>query len=176
MGLIADLKKLIYEEEVKYRAAVSESTWYKIGGTLNFLLNKNHQEKSFYLNGAYSGWTTPRTFADGLSVFAYDAEIFAITMYNLNAGSSGTTEIDLKLKPQLSGAFTSIFTTTPKITYQAGQAWVSTGDTINYCTAPVLTSGASPLQVNKGDGICIDLISSQVGASNCGLIVHFRPR
>jgi len=176
MGLIADLKKLIYEEEVKYRAAVSESTWYKIGGTLNFLLNRNHQEKAFYLNGSYSGWAVPRTFADGISIFEYDAEIFNVYIYNVNAGSSGITEIDLKLKPQLSGAFTSVFTTTPKIDYRAGTAWAGIGDTINYCTAAVLTSGASPLQVNKGDAIAIDLVSSQVGASNCGLIVHYRPR
>lgn len=176
MGIIADLKKLIYEEEVKYRAAVSESTWYKIGGTMNFLLNRNHQEKAFYLNGSYSGWAVPRYFADGLSVFAYDAEIFNVIMYNLETGTAGTTEIDLKLKPKGSGAFTSVFTTTPKIGYQAGTTWVEIGDTINYCTAAVLTSGSSPLQVNKGDGIAIDLISSQTDAKNCGLIVQFRPR
>lgn len=177
MGLIADARKYIDELEVKYRSSVSESTWFKIGGVINFILNRNHQEKQFFLNGNYGLLPAPIYKLDGMTIFNFDAEIFNVYMFNIKAGISGTTELDIRIKPQASGAFTSIFSTRPSINYQAGDdKWVGIGDTVTNCVAPVLTSGASPLQVNKGDGLVIDLIQSQARGENCGILIHYRPR
>lgn len=174
MGIIGDLKKFIYEEEVRYRSAISESTWFKIAGAINFILNRNHQEKAFYVNGEYSEVATPHIFEDGIAIFNFDAEIINAYAFNLVSGTSGDTELDIKIKPQLSGSWTSIFTTKPKINFAAGEAWIGIGDTVPNCVAPVLTS--FPLQVNKGDAIRLDMLQAQVGGQNCGLLVHYRPR
>lgn len=177
MGFLADLRKFITQEEVKDGAAVSQSTWNKIGGMINFLGHRTHQEKAFYLNGHYDGWSTPFGAADGMTFFEFDAEIFNVWVFNVGAGSSGITELDLKLKPKGSGTFTSIFATTPKIGSTApAETWFEIGDTGTGITAPVLTSGSSPLNVNRGDAVKLDLITSMVGATNCGIVIHYRPR
>lgn len=175
--MITDLKKFIYEEEIKFKAAISESTWFKIGGAINFILHKNHQEKQFFANGLYSAYPMPFSFTDGITVFNFDAEIFNVYAFNLDAGSAGDTELDIKLRPQAGGTWDSIFTTTPKINYlTGGPTWVGIGDVISNTTAPVLTSGSNPLSVNKGDALRMDIIQAQTGASSCGMLVHYRPR
>lgn len=177
MAMIPALRKLIDQLEVKYRSSVSESTWAKIGGSLNFIMLTNHQEKQFFLNGPYGEMGTPNFKLDGLTVFQYDAQIFNVYMFNLVGGSAGTTELDIKIKPQASGSFTSIFSTTPKITSAAGDnKWVGVGDVIANTTAPVLSSGGLPLSVNAGDGLVLDLLQAQTGGQNCGALVHYRPR
>lgn len=172
MALITDARKLIDQNDVKYRASVSESTWTKIGGMLNFIANRNHQEKQFFLNGPYLTGTK----LDGLTVFNFNATIINVYAFNIIAGTSGTTEFDIKIKPQLSGAFTSIFTTRPAISYLAGEVWVGIGDVIANTTAPVLTSSPNGLNVNQGDALVLDLLQAQLGAQNCGVLVHYRPR
>lgn len=179
MSMVPALRKLIDQLEIKYRSSVSESTWTKIAGVTNFIVLRNHQEKQFFLNGPYSNtlFGPPNFKLDGMTIFQFDAEIFGVYMFNLVAGSVGTTELDCRIKPQLSGAFTSIFTTRPKIQSAAGNdVWVGIGDAIANTTAPVLTSGTDPLQVNAGDGLVIDLIQAQTGGENTGLLIHYRPR
>lgn len=171
MALITDARKLIDQNDVKYRSSVSESAWTKIGGMINFIANRNHQEKQFFLNGPYLVGTK----LDGLTVFNFDATIINVYAFNIVAGLSGVTEFDIKIKPQTSGSFTSIFATRPVISYlTGGPVWVGVGDSIANTTAPVLTS--SPLNVNRGDALVLDLLQAQVRAQNCGVLVHYRPR
>lgn len=178
--LVPDLKKFIVGLELKGGvASVSESTWRKIAGMINFLGHRSYQEKNFFLNGAYgniSATNFPFLFADGLAFFEFDAEIFNIWTFNVTPGSSGTTELDLKLKPKLSGAFTSILSTTAKIhsTAPAGR-FFEIGDVGADIVAPVLVGG-TPKNVNQGDALRLDIIQAMPGASNAGLVVHYRPR
>ena len=175
MAMVAAARKLIDQLEVKYRASVSERTWTKIAGVINFIVTKNHQENQFFLNGPYSIIATPQSKLDGLTVFNFDAEIINVYAFNLVAGSGGTTELDIKLKPQASGSFTSIFSTRPALTSAAGNdKWIGIGDTVTGCTAPVLSS--TPFNVNKGDGLVLDLIQAQTGGQNCGILIMYRPR
>lgn len=175
MAIVPDLKKFIQDVEIKYKSAVSESTWYKIAGMINFIGHKTHQEKQFFLNGPY--WIIPGTQIglDGLASFEFDCEIFNVIMFNLVAGSSGTTELDLKLATSSGGAFTSIFSTTPKINSSAGaNAYIPVGGAITGGTAAVLTGAAAT--VAAGSVLRLDKIQSMQGAQNTGLIVHYRPR
>lgn len=176
--LVPDLKRFIVGLEVKAASSVSEATWRKIGGMINFLGHRSHQEKAFYINGNYGmlQGLYPINAIDGMAFFEFDAEIFNVWVYNVVAGTSGTTELDLKLKPKLSGSFTSIFSTTPKITSAAASnVFFEIGDSMTGVTAPVL-SGGTPKSVNQGDAIRLDLISAMVGAEHCGVVIHFRPR
>lgn len=83
---VPDLNKRIQEEEVQFRAPVSESTWFKIGGVINFILDHYVIPPStiFYYSGPEStippGWIV----CDGKAVSrATYANLFAIigTMY-----------------------------------------------------------------------------------------------
>jgi len=176
-SLVPDLKKYITGIEIKGGvASVSENTWRKIAGMINFIGHRTHQEKNFYLNGPYWVVSTPNTGVDGLAVFEFDAEIFNVWVYNLTAGTTGTTELDIKLKPKSSGSFTSIFYTTPKVTSAApDNTFFEIGDSLTGVTAPVLAGGV-PKSVNRGDALRIDLISAMHGAKSCGVIIHYRPR
>lgn len=76
-----------------------------------------------------------------------------------SAGSSGTTEVDLKYK-RGAGSYTSIFTTKPSVLYTAGSDSISSNAVLN------------PTEVNlqAGDILRLDLTSAQAGAS--GLTVR----
>lgn len=176
MGLIADIKKLIYSEEVRYKSAVSESTWVKIGGAINFILNRNHQEKQFFANGVYSIMGGGQVGVDGVVFFEFDAEIFSVWAFNMKQGTSGTTEIDVKKRAFASGPWTSIFSVTPKFIYGCGnEAFTGVGkpDT-TYIKAPVLNGPV--VNVNRGDVLRLDLPQVMSGAENCGIVIHYRPR
>lgn len=177
--LIPDLRKFIVGQEIVNGSSVSEATWRKIGGMINFLGHRTHQEKVFYLNGAYGALENtnyPQLGVDGLTFFEYDAEIFNVWVFNLVAGTANITELDLKIKPKLSGSFTSIFSTTPKISNLApNDTFFEIGDTGTGITAPVLNGGV-PYLVNAGDAMRLDLISVMSNPENAGIVVHFRPR
>lgn len=177
-NLVPDLRKFIVGLEVKNAASVSEATWRKIAGMINFIGHRAHQEKNFMINGNYGmlQGLYPINAIDGLAFFEFDAEIFNVWVYNIVAGTAGITELDLKVKPKLSGAFTSIFSTTPKIGSTApANTFFEIGDVATGITAPVLNGGV-PYNVNKGDAIRLDLISAMKAAEHCGIVIHFRPR
>lgn len=175
MALLADVKRYIDQLEIKYRAAVSEATFSKIGSAINFILHRTHEKKDFFINGRYKVFNG-QVGIDGVCVFEFDAEIFSVYMFNHVAGSGGTTELDIKKQATSGGAYSTIFSTTPKITSAAGNfARIGTGGVVAGCTAPVLTS--TPLNVNAGEALRIDMLQSQTGSpENCGIIIHYRPR
>lgn len=124
------------------------------------------------LNGLYGG-SPAQNAVDGFWVAPTNSQITNVFIYNEVAGGGGTTELDLKIKPFLSGAFTSLFTTTPKVTPGAGaNAWCGVGDTVTGCTAPVLSS--LPFAVAAKSALRMDLIQAQTGnAQGCGLIIVY---
>ena len=175
MTALAPARTVIQEEETKYRAAVSEATMTRMGQMSNFIGERMHSEKQFFLNGRYNVVATPNLGVDGLAVFEFNAEIIGVWMYNMNKGSSGTTELDIKWTNQSGGAFASIFSTTPKITANAPDySYVGLGQSGTGLTAAVL----SKTTFNAGDALRLDLLSAQSGANvaSCGLIIHYRPR
>jgi hypothetical protein len=178
MAFLADVKKFITAEEVNRNAGVNQSTWRKIGGMINFIGNRVHEVKRFTVNGSYGqlgGGAYPFTFVDGAHVFEFDAEIFNIWVYQKTQGTSGQTELDLKVAPYGSNTWSSIFTTTPKILPAAADGVrFKIGDVQTGVVAPVMT-GAT-VNVNAGDAIRMDLISAMANPNQAGLIIHFRPR
>ena len=192
MAIVTGSRSLIYAPGAQFRSAVSENLIQRIGAMQNFIALYQHSEKQFFLNGPYSILTPPQTALDGLVIFEWDATIFDVWMFNIVNGIAGTTELDLKLATTSGGAFSSIFSTTPKITSAAGNnAWV--GKPITYdssgaatadgtyvtptgCTKPVLTGGGQTLNVSKGSAMRLDILQAQTGGQNCGVLVHYYPR
>jgi len=178
MAILADTKRYIDQLEIKYRAAVSEATFSKIGSMINFLGHRTHEKKDFFINGLYNITiaSAPILGVDGICVFEFDAEIFGVYMFNHVAGTGGTTELDVKKQVSTGGAYSTIFSTTPKIASTAGGfARVGTGESGTGLTAPVLIS--TPFNVSDGESLRVDIIQAQTGSpQNCGIIIHYRPR
>jgi len=171
---LSDERALIQTEETSFRFAVSESLAQKLGKSANFILNRNYQEKAFRINGGYNTLTLPFNQIDGYAFFQYNALILDAWLYVQTAGSGGTTELDIKLATSSGGAFSTIFSTTPKITSAAGNnKFIHVGSVIANTTAPVL----STTNVDAGSAIRCDIIAAQTGTvDGCGLVIHYRPR
>jgi hypothetical protein len=172
---LADIKNIITVEETRFRAAVSESTFQRVGQTLNFINHRNHQEKAWFLNGDYGPYA-PQTYVDGMTFFEFDATIIDVFMFVGLAGSGGTTELDIKVASTPGGSFASIFSTTPKIQAAAGSGiWIHVGSSVPNTTAPVL----STTTVNANWGLRLDLVTGQTltgFSGSTGAIIIYRPR
>lgn len=173
----------IQVDEVKYSAAVSESTFNKIGGSINFINNKQykHFEFGFSLcvgyatNPTYNLFTAPLDISD-LEQFPHNSEIVGITLQHNVSGSGGTTELDIKWASSNSGSFASIFSTTPKVTSAAaansqfdtfGNATTPSG-----CTVPVLSKSTFA----AGDVLKCRAVSLQSGFPNgFTMRIYYRP-
>jgi hypothetical protein len=185
MSEVAEARYNIQEEEVGYRAAVSEATGFKIAAAINFINNKQHLKFDFGLAKAdvnsgsptYSFLTVPLLMLGTPEIFPYNCEIVGVECYHAAAGSSGTTEIDIKWAAAGSAVWASIFSTTPKVTSVAaanvqfdtfGNATTPAG-----CTVPVL----SKTSFAAGDKLKCDLISVMGGTPNGFLVtIVYRPR
>jgi hypothetical protein len=120
----------------------------------------------FRANGPYIAGT----FEDGLFIAYAAITIVDVIVYNLTAGTGGTTEFDVRVAT-LGGSFTSIFSTTPKITSSAAaNVWIRSGQTVTGCTAPIFTS--QPFSVSANQGIRVDLVTAMTGSpKDCGVIL-----
>lgn len=126
-------------------------------------------EAQFNANGPYR----TGTFVDGISApFRSNSTIVAIWIYNLNPGASGTTEFDIKVGTS-GGSFTSILSTTGKITSAAAaNVWTDSGSVVGAqtgITKPVISSAS----VTAGQSLRFDILTTMVGASNCGVIIQY---
>jgi hypothetical protein len=114
------------------------------------------------------------TFVDGLMFFKANATITNIWIFNLKAGTSGTTEFDLKLASP-GGSYSSILTTTGKITSAAAaNIWTDSGAVVapqTGVTKPVLTSSS----VLAGQALRFDILTAMTAGANCGVIVEYVP-
>lgn len=169
---------MITIEETQFKAAVSEYTAQRMGSFFNFLATTENSEKQFFINGGYGKSVIPFNGIDGMTMFPFDAEIFDVLMFSNEPGSSGTTEIDLKVSPTPGAAFVSIFSTTPKIDSTAiAFARITTGSTLSGCVTPIFTSGVGvPILLTAGTAIRCDLLQAMVGGRQTGIVAYYRPR
>lgn len=79
-----------------------------------------------------------------------------------NAGISGITEIDLKYK-RGAGAYTSIFTTKPSVSYSAGNDSISTNAVLN----------PSEVYLQAGDILRLDITTVQARANGLTIRIDY---
>ncbi len=177
---IASARVNIQQEAVRFRTAISEAILSTIGGAINFINNKQYDTKDFFINGPYNITGVNETFVDGLQIIpvGINIAIFDVAMFNVTAGSGGTTTLDIlyaTASGTASGSWTSIFTTKPAIASTAGNnAYVQTGGSGTGLTAPVLTT--TPITISAGDAFRVDFTGKQTGSpQNCGIIIFYRP-
>lgn len=171
-------RETIYTDEISYKKAVTENTWTKFGGGINFINQRHHERKTWILNGTYTAVAVAGL--DGIWVVPFDMDILYFAMGNVTAGTSGTTEADILRLTTPGGGTTSLFSTTPKITAAAASNTYMLKDILVPAndvnpvgtTLPVFTT----TQLNQGDALRFDLIQSMVGAQNVTVEIHYRPR
>lgn len=163
----------IQQEETKFRAAVSESTLSRVGAGINFINNYQANLREFMINGPYHITTFPHLGAEALIRFPFPWEIVDLYICTGNVTSgSGTTELDVKWKPFNSGAYGTIFSTTPKFTSSAATfETVGIGQTKTGFTAPVL----SKTTFAAYDQLRLDIISAVSQGEGTGIGIVFRP-
>lgn len=178
-------------EGSRFLSAVSENLFQSVAADNNFINYFQMMDKRFNFNGNYATVALPIVAADGLDVFEFDSQIIDVWLFIRVAGSSGTTEIDLEVADTPAGPWTSIFTTTPKINYVAGDyVWVGSvnpslvGSEYNpspayvapaNTTAGVLDSAVTDLRPAWSAMRC-NLTTAQGGAPDgCGFLLRYRP-
>ena len=140
MSDLPGVRKYVQTEESRFRSAVSESLAQKLGSSINFINTYQKYDKLFMINGYYNNLSIPFYGLDGIFVLPDDAEITNAQMFVRQAGSGGSTQLDIKYATTPGGAWTSIFSTLPAINYSAGNfAWCYNGSSFPNTTAPVLS-------------------------------------
>ena len=175
MADVTPLRINLQAEEVAYRSSVSEATLSRVGSSVNFINYYQHDKRDLFANGRYNIMPSyPQLGVDGLVIFEYAVQILNVYIWNGIAGSGGTTELDVKWKPQASGSYASMFSTTPKITSTAASYSIcGVGDTVTGFTAPIL----SKTNFDAKDVLRLDIMGAMTGTvEGCGIIIHYRPR
>jgi hypothetical protein len=177
MANITPARRNVQIEEVQYKSAVSEATFSKLGGSINFINTYQYYQLYFGMGGNYgTSSLVPGNGIGSLEVFDQNAELVNVWVYSGTAGTSGTTTLDLKFAPVNSSTYTSIFSTTPSVTSAAASGVFFDANSIatlpTGCTKPVL----SKTLFNAGDKIRCDISSIMAAASNFIVIIHWRPR
>lgn len=164
MADLISTRYMIQQEETRAQAAVSESTMSRVGSSVNFINTKHIYQHDWNLNGRYNIVTPPNLALDSYITYPFPYEILEFMVFSGDAmGSSGITELDVKWKPELSGTYQSIFSTTPKLTSAAGAfESIRQGQTRTGWTAPVL----SKTQFDAYDILRLDLLQAQAGNPN----------
>ncbi len=179
MADLPDFRSNAQIEETKYKATVSETTIQKLGASLNFVNNRQFDQHSFNLNGAYQ-LGVGSTGVDGVYPIIMNMELVAVTIYNIDAGVSGTTTFDIHWLSSSGSDQGSIFSTRPSIDSSApnnsfGIKGLVTGVPDfggTGITLPILNK----TQFDQGNALRFDIDTAMSSAQNAGLTFHFRPR
>jgi hypothetical protein len=177
MSDITEERINIQNEEVAYKAAVSESTFTRVGSAVNFINKRQFDTKTFEINGPYKVAQA----IDGAFIAPFDMEIIGVGAFNIVNGSSGTTTFNIRRFTASNTGGSSIFSTKPAISTAAGNnAYVArrlipanlTLENPSGTTLPVI----SVVNIDAGDMLVCDIDTVQASAQNCGLVIWFRPR
>ena len=192
MADVTPNRRNVQQEEVQYKAAVSEATFSKLGASVNFInyYQYKHFEFGFIKAIANAGNPTYNTFTPPLVIsdvepFPTNSQIVAITLQHNTSGSSGTSELDIEWSTQNSNTWASIFSTTPKAasTAPTDAQWDSVYNDVTAtfgsvattptgCTVPVF----SKTTFNAGDRLRCRAVTNQAGTPNgFSMRIFYRP-
>ncbi len=111
---------------------------------------------------------------DDLMIFEQAATITAIFIQTGAIGTSGTTELDLKLATTSGGSFISILSTTGKVASTAtSNVWTDNGSIVGAqtgVTKPVISTTSIP----AGGALRFDLLQTMVGGADASITVFYK--
>lgn len=155
----------IYQEDVKYGAAVSEAVMFKIGALANYIADKFSYYDFGVVGASYDDLSSyPYTFSDSIEVVDLDATIYRIEVTNDVSGTAGTTEFKIERQVAGVGAWSNIFSVNCSIVHTASDALAFRSDEAapSGVTLPTL----STTSILQGDRLRFVLVSAATGAQN----------
>jgi hypothetical protein len=124
---------------------------------------------AFKVNGVYNKQTLPLNGLDGTFRFEDNATITNVVLIREIAGTTGTTQIDIQIKPP-AGAYATIFTTRPAVTAAAGtDANIGYDETKPNHTTPVFTT--YPFPVVAKSLMRMNLTAAETGDPNTFIVL-----
>ena len=120
MAIITPAPNFIREEEVRYKAAVSEATFTKMGASINYILTKVKDKIEIDLTGYYFINDISTKGYGGLRYFNADVDILSYYLSNAQSGLSGSLAINFDVYDETGFLLGDLFSVTPSISYLAG--------------------------------------------------------
>ena len=179
MADISPARENILTEEADFKSPFSEAYNFKVGGSINFINNRQYDKHTWKLNLAYAQFSG-KTGLDGEFAFLEDGEITGFSYFNGNTGTSGTSTMDVHRFDSSGTDLGSIWSTKPAIDSTAANNSATirnerTGTTLANPTGHTL-GVLSVTELDEGDYLRFDLDSAMSGASNISLTIYWRPR
>jgi hypothetical protein len=175
MTKITPEKKYIQVEEVDFLSGISERTYIKIGGTINWIFDRENKAYDFKFIGNFRPIDGGEDTTRGV---IWPVEIVGITGSLAVTGVANNTIVDLHLIRN-GVDLGSLWSTKLQIANSAADG-VTFGE--NYpdgtdlnpagVTLPVFNS----FNLNQFDALRVDLDANATGACNLALNIHYRPR
>lgn len=120
MAIITPAPNFIREEEVRYKAAVSEATFTKMGASINYILTKVKDKIEIDLTGYYFISDVSTKGYGGVRYFTNEVEILSYYLSNAQAGLSGSLAINFDVYDETGALLGNLFSTAPSINSLAG--------------------------------------------------------
>ena len=195
MSDVPPVRQNIQIQAVQFTSAVSENLAQGLAQEQNFINYFQMMDKRFNFNGPYNSVSLPIIAADGMDPFEFNSQIIDVWLFCRVGGSSGYTEIDIEVAATPAGPWTSIFTTRPRIYFNAAAlvagsyVWVGNPNPTIVGPAytptpyvppantvqPVLNAAVTSL-ISAWSAIRCNLTSAQGGSvDGCGALVRYRP-
>jgi len=179
MAKVSPILNDLYEQELSSGSAASEDTMQKVASSVNFWNAFYEGQRGWFVNGNYSLFNTPIVGVDGAYGCITNMSVYGITVFNLVAGSSGNTELDIQVNPAVGGSY-SLFSTKPVLNYQSGNNAriimnATTGQVLaqsSFSTLPELAT----TNLLAGDLLTLNINQVQNNGQSCGLVLSLRPR
>jgi hypothetical protein len=155
----------MYEEDVRYGAAVSEAVGYKLGGFMNYIADK-FSYYQFGIAGPSFGSLSayPYTMSNQQEVIDLNATIYKIDVTLDVAGTSGNTEFRIERQVGGVGGWTNIFSQNCVIANTASDALVFS--TLNAAPSGVTLPIVSTSSILQGDRLRFVIVGAATGAQN----------
>tara|TARA_Y100001937_G_scaffold13127_1_gene17129 strand:+ start:1171 stop:1713 length:543 start_codon:yes stop_codon:yes gene_type:complete len=179
MAEITPAKNNIFVEETDFRSAVSEQLLQKVGGSINFINDKQMCTYDFKFFGKFRAISGGE---DGAMVMPFNIEICAISFRLRDCGSSGNTTVDLH-KISTAGADSgSIFTNKIIIAHNETNEKgfmtnfvASTSNNVDQSASQLPTMTDSNRLVNAGESIRLDIDGNATDAQDLVVYIYYRP-
>lgn len=165
-----------YQEEVDYRSALSEALLTKLGEGQQFITEKQLLHHEFKYLGPFRPIAGGE---DGTLFPIFDYEIVGMSFRVRDAGSSGTTEIDIHKISTIGLDTGSILSTTAQITHASSDG---APNYKNLLVPSALASAGTTLPVfsstefSVGEQLRIDVVSNATGAKDLHVNIWYRAR
>jgi len=166
---ITPQRNTVFVEEVDAKSAISETTFRRIGGSINFIINKIFDRLFF----EWSGFYKVTSVSDGMNGYRYIYRQSDISWYVLSnniAGSSGNSEVNFDVYDETNTLLGDLFSIAPSISSAAGSRAVVGRDVDN---SSDIESGANKVvgtlnytTLNSGWSLVPKITSAQVDGRN----------